>query len=103
MSLCKGINVASSKQSVYFKRHVILHSFNYKNYLLDENCKRTYIEEYIRDSDCDLLIHQICSYCKKNSRQLKSDNKSKLKHHAEPAKMKAEISVISPDHLIETK
>ena len=105
MSLCKDINVADSKQSVYSKRHVILKSFNYQNYLLKDTCERTCTGEYIRNSDCDLLIEAIqqsCSFCKKRSRQLKSEKKKKLKHDAEPAKLKAPISVTSPDRLILT-
>ena len=99
MSLCKGINVADSKQSVYFKRHVILKSFNYQNYLLKESCERTCTEEYIRDSNCHVLIkgkQQRCSFCKKRSHQLKSEKKKKLKHDAEPAKLKTPISATSP-------
>ena len=62
-------------------------SFNYENYLLKEICERTCTEEYIRDSDCDLLIEAIqqsCSFCDKRSDQLKSEKKKKLKHDEEP-------------------
>lgn len=80
-------------------------SFNYQNYLLKESCERTCTEEYNRDWDCDLLIktkQQSCSFCKKRSHQLKSEKKKKIKHDAEPAKLKAPISATSPDHLILT-
>ena len=109
LKLCKGIHVVEQKhkkQAIKVERQVIQKKVFYQKYLECDHSDRKHTQEFLRSSTCEMLLknfdNDVCQPCQKKTSNLKYEGRKKRAASSEPAKLKAPVSITSPERLVLT-
>ena len=101
LKLCKGVYVVEQKQAVNVKRQVIQKKVFYQKYLESDDSDRKNTQEFLRSSTCEMLlkdfVNEVCQKCQKKTSNLNYVDRQKGAASSEPAKLKAPVSITSPE------
>ena len=107
LKLCKSIHVVEQKQAIKVERQVVQKKVFYQKYLECDHSDRKHTQEFLRSSTCEMLLknfdNDLCQPCQKKRSNLKYEGRKKGAASLERAKLKAPVSITSPERLVLTQ